>query len=1145
MKNKKRWLLLLALTASLCAITACNDTSESSSETNSIASDSQSQSFVGGDSDSTENENPTRQVNIVSSALYNQYFTGDSVTVTCASLEYSGALQAESFEIISPDGSTSQDASYTFTKAGKYQVKYYLELYAETVYGVQEITVSDWADSYKNIDMVSADCIDETYIGNSFVAPDTATLSYYGTEVEGTFLSVTAPNGDTIEEKQLSLSAGGTYKINYQVEIGGRTFVASKEVKTTYNCYAVSGEKSVVEYGYDCIRLELAEGEEFIVNKIVDLSTFTKDDTLFSLRLDPEKVEEGLPDAMMINIKLTDVYNPENYVIIQIHKRFTDPGYREWADDQAYLFVGGAEQVLGGLNNQGQNATSGKEVNFSMVGNPAGDILTVSFDYASRQIHTPNGIYGSLVGDLDDPNNYTGTGAFGTELWNGFTTGEAYISVYAEEYHSTNKKAVIEFLDICGFGTLNYKTASFTDGVDNGVCEMNVETVLPEKSLTFEGQSYTATAVAVTSPDGVTSENLTSFTPDKEGAYSVIYTATVNGETVYAVYRINSVKTTFALNKPLLEQYKTGAQFSVPTVSLFACGEEYETNFEVILPDTTKHALANFTLTQTGEYTLRYYSDYSALDYEVTFVVADKPAYTTGGTVNDNAAIPGGWDSGMLGVTLAKGEKLTVNEIFDYTGESYENKLFATLSLCALTGEEYKGKNLYITLTNAENANESLRIRYAVQSNGVVYFNAYYIKDGVTLQSSNTWGATNGAGSELSYVLTTQSYYIGAEGFRYKINGTNCAFNIENFFTKAVVTLESDTGISLVFADLCGKRAWLSNEHDVKYYANGQLVHSETVEGGATITYAETPVSGSKVFVGWFETEADAQIADPANAYNREAIVNGPLNLYAGFADYIFNAPTGLKTNYKAETELTIPTASFTLATETVAAEITVKDPDGASVTLTANKFTPTKIGQYKLIYTAQIGGETQTKEYTFFVMQNLSYATWDNPNTTVNTNTDIPGGWGEGMLGVNIAAGDTITLAERADLTGKTLASSYLAYQISFSKMTKAEYEDRELTIRYTNPEDPTDYVEFRNVCDTDVSNQVYVYVSYSKGGSTTWGQSYFGNDVSSDYGMTLFTIKLGTDGTSCQWFSAVATCANQIGFTSAIVTLDRKSVV
>lgn len=323
--------------------------------------------------------------------------------------------------------------------------------------------------------------------------------------------------------------------------------------------------------------------------------------------------------------------------------------------------------------------------------------------------------------------------------------------------------------------------------------------------------------------------------------------------------------------------------------------------------------------------------------------------------------------------------------------------------------------------------------------------------------------------------------------------------------------------------------------YDVTYVADGETFYTEKVGHGKTVAYEETPTGENKVFVGWFE---DAELSVP---FDSTKAIKTATTLYASFSEPTFVAD--VKNAYIQYGYAEIPEGKFTFDGQIYNATATVIDPDGQVVEATANGVQLKKLGAYTVSYTATINGSACTATKTLNSVETVGYAIPSSSATTIETNADIPGGWGNGMLAVNIAAGDTVTLSEVVDFTGKTLSSNYFAAHISFHRTTQAGYNGKDLTIRYTNPDDSTDYAEFYYTCNVAVSTQVYVRASYSKGSSNTWGMSYFGSDIGSAYSDRMFVCKLGTDGLGATWYSTNVTRPESLPFSKAIVTMSSAS--
>lgn len=506
-------------------------------------------------------------------------------------------------------------------------------------------------------------------------------------------------------------------------------------------------------------------------------------------------------------------------------------------------------------------------------------------------------------------------------------------------------------------------------------------------------------------------------------------------------------------------------------------------------------------------------------------------------SLNFDASIPGGWGSGMFFVAIDSNDTVTLTDRVDWTDKTLADNWKAYgVSFHNTTKALYAGKELTITFTNPKNPAQYLTFKNAPNTNGQVWVTVSYSEGGSVTWSLSFYG--NDAGN--SYSDRLFSIYLGTNGVKCKWYSTEATLPLSLPFSEAIVTLSSTTGIATTFESIGNARGWQTQSFAVKYYAEGSLVHTESVKSGSAIKYAETPQSAGKLFVGWFETEADAQIADPANQYDITTPVTKALKLYAGFADTVFSTTTEWKSQYLINQEIVLPQGFFSQASETVLAEISVTDSNGGSVVLTNGKFTPTKTGVYTAVYTATVLGTVRTQTKSFTVVETLPFASWNLAGTSIDTNAPVSAdSWQSGMFRVTLQAGDTITLRDIVDWSGKSIsAEDWIAYQLSFHNGTKAEYAGKEITVKFTDPTDSTRFVTFKNEMNSD--GQVWVYASYSKGESRAWSFCKYGSDAGSSYGSRLYSAYLGEDGIKGKFRTSVGSISVTNFFTQAIVSIS-----
>ena len=298
------------------------------------------------------------------------------------------------------------------------------------------------------------------------------------------------------------------------------------------------------------IQVSLAPNDVFTYNEILDLSTASKDVPLLNMQFDPTEV--GVADATRVKLRLTDLYDENNYITISLNS-FTDA----WAIGHVYVTAGAADQPQIGVENAGDPSSSkphindiygyGAAVDYSLAGLPksAEDThLTLYFDYAEKAIYADRETYShskQLLVDLDE------SAYFGTDLWTGFTTGQAKLSVFASNYQAATCKFAISTINgnsqltdrdqsgpIISVNTGYAQDALPVAQVGNPYpifpataidgCDGNVEVTA---AVYYENAAGSRTEVAI--EDG-------KFTPSEEGAYVIEYTAQDRSDNVSTAY---------------------------------------------------------------------------------------------------------------------------------------------------------------------------------------------------------------------------------------------------------------------------------------------------------------------------------------------------------------------------------------------------------------------------------------------------------------------------------------------------------------------------------------------------------------------------------------------------------------------------------
>ena len=534
----------------------------------------------------------------------------------------------------------------------------------------------------------------EYSLGDTFVAP-TAKISYKGQEYDAEVSHLKFPDGKTYKNESYVLSVPGEYSINYQVEVDNDIVSASVKFNVYANAYSVSSSNSSVYYGSinntdasgniikneengenvttDGVIVTLAAGDVFTYKKPINISGKTKADNIITLYSLPEIL--GKADARILKVRLTDAYDPQNYVDVVTYGNYGDED--EVQKLALYSGAGANGQPLTGLHfyastnertftYQGQLYTLNKGIAYNSAnGYPSFEyslagikgygqgMYSLSMDYAEKQLYGCKTIAPSSNGmiiDLDEP-------MFFDNLWSGFTTGEVYVSVWADNYVNSSFSFIVTgileedlslntFIDdvepiiqvdlpegdnvpsaIVGEDYRVFRANSY-DAVDGAV----------DTFVTVYRNYYSSNPVMVNVTDGV-------FVPDRNGLYTILYTA-VDSSGSQSQIRVDIVsKTESQLSidfKTIDEQFLAGKKVAIATPSVSGNDGKYNLTVKVESANGTEVLTADkegeysFLPMYSGEYKVIYEcSDYNVLvTEEYTLTVVNNPELTFISKVN-------------------------------------------------------------------------------------------------------------------------------------------------------------------------------------------------------------------------------------------------------------------------------------------------------------------------------------------------------------------------------------------------------------------------------------------------------------------------------------------------------------------------------
>lgn len=384
-----------------------------------------------------------------------------------------------------------------------------------TGFGVANVLQSD-ADSVV-VSLEGGELEKDSFtLGEELNVPD-GTIKV-GTQEYQTDAVVHFPSGDAYLADTVVLNQTGVYTLEYRSEVEGNVKSVTKNFTVLEGLLQVSSELSSIKYGNPLEEgvpftterspngyiVSLAKGDVFTYTGVIDLNhTDTRNKMAFQYYVTPEK--DKTPDVYTVYTKFTDIYDPNNYVIVsQWSYNMKDYDGSPCRANYVTTCVPSIGQNYTGHYEESIHYTEFRPVNaiwknmttsgfcsfMSFYGNNAnGDLkwydstdkntrkettranakswditrenaytgryqMGFWWDYQNRRIYSEqpdpglsyasygyaNGDSAELLADYDDPGFYN-------SLWDGFTTGECYVSMWGADYNNSSFNFVVTALD--------------------------------------------------------------------------------------------------------------------------------------------------------------------------------------------------------------------------------------------------------------------------------------------------------------------------------------------------------------------------------------------------------------------------------------------------------------------------------------------------------------------------------------------------------------------------------------------------------------------------------------------------------------------------------------------------------------------------
>lgn len=416
-----------------------------------------------------------------------------------------------------------------------------------------------------------------------------------GQEEFSVFPKIYYPDGTAYVKEKAILDQIGKYTIEYGMIKDGEYYFNRKEFFVYNHLLSNSSTYAPFKYqkdfGYEGqstkisgVRFDLLSGEKLTYNKIIDLNRYDKNETLVKIEAIPEV--PGLQDAGQLFFTLTDVYDKNNTVTLRMKQ---SPGSED--KEVSYSHATHGNNVYMGMYEERPQSHANYGVGFDNGFRGMSDgsdsrsktaHIDVRFDYSEKAFYINNSRRNGLllVADLDDH--------FGDNAWGGFTTGEAWLSIYADTYRTNDVSAIFKGMileidnqdlsnGLSEDGTVPSVPVTYTNKPVIDFKEYQSVKNIPNAMVGYSYKLFDVSHLSIYGAERLYTNvyygyNTSSsyelpivngyFTPDKQGVYTIIYSAqdrfgnisTANLD-VYALP--NSPKAIY-VEVPNHDAYKTG-----------------------------------------------------------------------------------------------------------------------------------------------------------------------------------------------------------------------------------------------------------------------------------------------------------------------------------------------------------------------------------------------------------------------------------------------------------------------------------------------------------------------------------------------------------------------------------------------------------
>ena len=317
--------------------------------------------------------------------------------------------------------------------------------------------------------------INEEYGYGDILSLPEAKLEYNGASYQATEKVLYYPDGVATTKDEVELSVTGIYNIVYSTIVGNLKIKAEQSFKVKQGLFEVTSSASTVSYEEDLslpkfvktdeqtagLKVQLAEGDKFVYNQAINLNECNDDGfiTFFTEGCNANMGTQGVSDAKNLFVRITDAYDPNIYVDFQIvHENSQGERVMYFraapnGKPTAGCELNSYESSYGNLN-QLTNSANRKEFlidgqryvaryethgvtghaekipNVDKYYTSWGKGFTIFYDNNTNILRFKDNA-NRFISKLDHKEIYDNNN------FNGFTTGEVFLSIYAESYSNT------------------------------------------------------------------------------------------------------------------------------------------------------------------------------------------------------------------------------------------------------------------------------------------------------------------------------------------------------------------------------------------------------------------------------------------------------------------------------------------------------------------------------------------------------------------------------------------------------------------------------------------------------------------------------------------------------------------------------------